>query len=67
MVLQSPDVLDLRSRWAEARRLLQSAQWATRRVDGGLCRHARKDDNLQLPEGSSCDAADSVEGPSSTR
>jgi len=49
MVLQIPDVLTA-EQVAEARRLLQSAQWADRRVTAGPLQARTKDDNLQLPE-----------------
>jgi PKHD-type hydroxylase len=48
MVLQIPDVLST-EQVAEARRLLQSAQWVDGRVTAGH-QSARTKDNLQLPE-----------------
>jgi PKHD-type hydroxylase len=48
MVLQIPDVLSA-DQVAEARRLLQSAQWVDGRVTAGH-QSARTKDNMQLPE-----------------
>jgi PKHD-type hydroxylase len=48
MVLQIPDVLSA-EQVAEARRLLDSAQWTDGRVTAGF-QSARAKDNLQLPE-----------------
>jgi PKHD-type hydroxylase len=48
MVLQIPDVLSA-EQVAEARRLLESAQWVDGRVTAGH-QSVRTKDNLQLPE-----------------